>query len=89
VSDVAGAPGGVQSLSATQFGGVNMPTMPTAHGAGASQDLEPHYQQPGSGPLSAMSSTYTTAQRASVWRKPAGVLPLSKATLGSTFNPFG
>lgn len=86
---IEGAPGGVQSLSATQFGAVNMPKFPQSHGmATAGRDLEPHYQQPGAGPLSQMASTFSSAQQASVWRKPGSVLPLSKATIGSTFQPF-
>lgn len=64
-----------------------MPTMPKAHTGVV--DMEPHYTPENAPPLSAMASTLGTAQAAATWRKPGTVLPLSKATIGSTFKPFG
>lgn len=39
-------------------------------------------------PLPGSAQTYTSAQRAMVWRKPSGISG-QQATYGSFFNPFG
>lgn len=82
--DASGAPGATQSLSSAQF---STAAIPTAHGA---EPIEPRPQAPaGSLPLSSMASTFGSVKEAATWRKPGSVLPINKATLGSTFNPFG
>lgn len=66
-------------LHPKQFAGIAGSTS-VAAAAGAAAPIE--------SPLSLMPSTLTSAAAASTWRKPSGVLPYNKATMGSTFQPF-
>lgn len=78
-----GAPGSTQSLSAVQF---STAALPAAH---SGLRHEPHNQpEPNGIPLASQASTFGSAKGAATWRKPTGVMPLSKATIGSTFTPF-
>lgn len=40
-------------------------------------------------PLSLSSNTIGSVNTAAAWRAPNRVMPFSKATSGSTFNPYG
>lgn len=90
------------SLSGSQFGsspGSNSGSYPYESPWGksliprsiGSQIGSPHptWQSDYESPLSYMAGTSTSAKYAATWRKPHKVLPLSAATFGSVFQPFG
>lgn len=67
------------ALSAAQFG--------------SGSPVEPLHEQPpaddGNIPLPYSTQTNSSPKAASVWRKPRRNLPLSQATSGSFFQPYG
>lgn len=49
---------------------------------------QPQPDNSDSRPLSLGASTFGSVKENTTWRKPRRVLPHSKATQGSTFNPY-
>lgn len=62
--------------------------IPQPHSYRSHQHMEPSGGEASNFPLSAQGKTYGTVNEAAAWRKPGRVMPFSRQTSGSLFNPF-